>query len=142
DSQVNDFGIACAACHGPGEEHIKFHQNPANRYLHHWADGADPTIANPARMDGLSSSMVCGQCHSIWDFNNPTDSATADRLGSMFQPGDKTLKLGTIPLPYSASPEEREAILAEHGNRYRSDGRIRVTGREFQGTVESPCCKR
>ena len=28
NTQVTELGIACAGCHGPGEEHVRAHQNP------------------------------------------------------------------------------------------------------------------
>ena len=32
DSSVVEFGISCEACHGPGGEHVRYHQNIWNRY--------------------------------------------------------------------------------------------------------------
>src|SRR5262249_4802886 len=43
DPQVGELGISCEACHGPGERHVRAHQNPAHRLAQHYAGEADPT---------------------------------------------------------------------------------------------------
>ncbi len=49
-------GIGCERCHGPGQEHVAFHQG-----------GASPTetdrIINPARLDPERREDVCNHCH-------------------------------------------------------------------------------
>ena len=67
DTTVTEFGIACEACHGPGEAPVAANQNPLRRYEKHPAgdDVADATIVNPLRSDPTRSSDVCGQCHGI-----------------------------------------------------------------------------
>jgi hypothetical protein len=74
DSRVEEFGISCEACHGPARDHIEAHRNPLRRLAHRISGGPDPTIANPARMDGPTSSLVCGQCHSIQSFIESEDT--------------------------------------------------------------------
>jgi len=41
DSRVGEMGIACEACHGPGEAHIAANHNPLRRYWLHLRGGAD-----------------------------------------------------------------------------------------------------
>lgn len=52
DSRVGEMGIACEACHGPGEAHIEANQNPLRRYWLHARHAPDPTI-------GAASSQNC-----------------------------------------------------------------------------------
>ncbi len=33
DTRTVELGIACEACHGPAEEHVRFYQSPVRRYL-------------------------------------------------------------------------------------------------------------
>ena len=67
DTTVTELGIACEACHGPGEAHVAANQNPLRRYGLHFAgdDARDETIVNPLRLDAQRSSEVCGQCHAV-----------------------------------------------------------------------------
>lgn len=50
------LGVTCERCHGPGQEHVSFHQaNPK----------AEPkAIVQPARLSRERQVDVCGQCHS------------------------------------------------------------------------------
>lgn len=47
--------IGCERCHGPGELHVK------SQGL--GADGIDPTIVNPAKLEPVLREAVCAQCH-------------------------------------------------------------------------------
>ncbi len=47
---VGELGIACEACHGAGERHVRAHRNPARRLAQHLSGEPDPTIVNPARL--------------------------------------------------------------------------------------------
>jgi hypothetical protein len=84
DSSVADFGISCEACHGPGREHVEFHQNAVNRYRHHLSGEPDPTIVNPARCTKEASVMICARCHSS---SQPHDRNKAWMEGIHFRPG-------------------------------------------------------
>jgi len=89
DTQIGQFGIACEACHGPGQEHIEANRNPVRRYQL-WISGqADPTIANPARMSASRSSQVCGQCHGLWSlYKNPDEAKYYYESGFQYRPSD------------------------------------------------------
>ena len=73
DTVVAEFGIACEACHGPGEEHVAKNRDPQRRYQLYLTDDADPTIVQPARLDHARSSQVCGQCHAVQTFRSDRD---------------------------------------------------------------------
>ncbi len=146
DSLASEFGIACEACHSGGREHIEQNRNPARRFALHLTGAPDPTIANPARMDGPTASLVCGQCHSIWAFNNAAASITYNKQGGKYRPGGKDLDLRWVVQPGGTDhPEERDELhkVDPHfmGDRFWPDGMVRVTGREFNGTQASPCFK-
>ena len=146
DSRVADFGIACEACHSGGKEHVERNRNPLRRFALHLTGAPDTTIANPARMDGPTSSLVCGSCHSIWAFKNPNDTSRFDREGDRFRPGMKELDERWVFQPHGTDhPDERAALLetSPHpfGDSFWGDGQVRVTGRELNGTQASPCFK-
>lgn len=144
DSQVSEFGIACEACHGEGREHIARNRNPLRRFALHLGGGADATIVNPARLTGPQSALVCGQCHSIWAFNSMDDKIAWNQRGGKFQPGDDELSLRWVVQPGGADNPQQRAMLQQSnphflGDRFWGDGMVRVTGRELNGTMASPC---
>ena len=128
DTRVAELGIACEACHGPGEEHVRLNSNPLRRYALHQKGGGDPSIANPGRMSPKRASAVCGRCHSV---HAPQDEEAWLTRGEGFKPGeDLEAKMNLIRHP--KSPEARRAL-------FWSDGMIRVSGRDYNGLVRSPC---
>lgn len=146
DTQVSEFGISCEACHSGGREHMEQNRNPLRRFALHWSGGPDQTIANPARMDGPASSLVCGQCHSVWAFKSPAVEIPWSYAGNKFRFGAKELDSRWVVQPGATDhPQEREALLKDDPHfmteRFWGDGMVRVTGRELNGTMASPCYK-
>jgi predicted CXXCH cytochrome family protein len=143
-TRVGELGIACESCHGPGLEHVRANHNPARRYQLHLGAKPDPTIVNPARLPSKLVSQVCGQCHGvIWI----PSSRDWKENGFHYRPGDdmeKTTPLVKVALRDS-QPWMKELLRQDPAylqNRFWSDGMVRVSGREFNGLVESPCYKR
>ncbi len=146
DTQVADFGISCEACHSGGREHIEANRNPLRRFAQHFSSGPDKTIANPARMDGPTSSLVCGQCHSIWMFNSPETQLAFMRDGGKYRAGQPDLDLRWVATPGGTDHPVERASLAKtdphfFGDQFWGDGQVRVIGREFNGVKASPCFK-
>jgi len=146
DSRVGEFGISCEACHSGGKEHIAKHRNPARRFLQHLGIGDDDTIANPAKMDAATANLACGQCHSVWAFKNAADDAKFQREHGKFRPGMKELDLRWITQPGGTDhPEQRRELAATDPHyfqdRFWGDGMLRMTGREMNATMASPCAK-
>jgi hypothetical protein len=146
DSRVSEFGISCEACHSGGREHIAANRSPLRRLAQRWSGKPDPTIANPAHMDGPTASLVCGQCHSFQAFRDSTLMETFYRDGAKFRPGMKELDARWVAQPNGTDhTEERARLIAENprffGDSFWPDGLIRVTGRELNGTMASPCFK-
>jgi len=115
------------------------------RYWSHLTGRIDPTTVQPARLDPKASSQVCGQCHGIWLFND-SEAQGNDEHGPRYRPGDDILK--SRILARGTHPEEPvvQKRLAEYPEFLRalfwSDGMVRVSGREYNGLVESPCYAR
>ena len=138
-----ELGIACEACHGPGEAHVRLNQSPLRRYARYLFgnDQSDPSIVNPARLDPQRSTEVCGRCHS---FGRVVDMEKMKKSGVRFRPGDK-LSASIAVLRYSEQPSDPH-LLAQLDDepralvgRFWGDGTIRVAGREFNGLIESAC---
>jgi hypothetical protein len=141
-SRSAELGIACEACHGPGEAHVAAYQSPVQRYARHLdATAADSTIVNPARLDKERSTEVCGQCHS---FNKQLDLNRWSRTGVAYRPGDRLDETIAV-FRYTDNPTH--PLLLEHleaeplalAGRFWRDGTIRVAGREYNGLLESKC---
>jgi hypothetical protein len=144
DTHVAEFGIACEACHGPGDSHVRINTNPLRRYLLHWSGSNDPTIVQPARLRASVSSDVCGQCHSVWNYYSKEDEAAANQAGLPFRPGDALARTRFLVRPAvdRSSPILSRLLSVDPGlvdGSFWPDGMIRVSGREYSGLIESPC---
>src|SRR5437763_928075 len=144
DSQVAEFGIACEACHSEGRQHIEANRNPIRRFTLHLTTKTDSTITNPSRLKGADSALDCGQCHSVWAFNNMPDKIDFNRHGSDFRPGAHDLAQRFVVQPNAPDHSEQKDFIRRtepdfFSNRFWGDGMIRVTGREFNGVQASPC---
>lgn len=144
DTRVAEIGISCEACHGPAEEHIRAQQNPMRRHAERNDDTLERFIVNPAKLDHKKSSLVCGQCHSVkwlppghaWRFE-----------GFQYRPGGEADPSLPFVLPRLHADEawlkdglRREPAYIEE--RFWADGSVRVSGREYNGLLESPCYQR
>jgi predicted CXXCH cytochrome family protein len=141
-TQVGELGIACEACHGPGEEHVRLNSDPVRRYGLHNRKQGDSAIVNPARLDHRASSQVCGQCHGIkWIRENFRQD------GFSFRPGKDLAESAPIVQPTKLEQQpwlkeplkQNPTFLADH---YWPDGMVRVSGRDYNGLIESPCYKK
>jgi len=141
DTRVGEFGISCEACHGPGGEHIRWHSDPANRYLRRFAGGEDATIAHPGKLGEPRGSEVCGQCHSIHVETSKFEYDRWHRYGKSYRPGDVLWDTITPILTTNRPMMElmyRGDELETRGSFWK-DGMVRVAGREYNGLLESPC---
>jgi hypothetical protein len=146
DSEVVEFGIACEACHGPGGDHAHLNQNPLRRYALHLSAAPDPSIVQPLRLDPRRSSQVCGQCHSVWEFYDVAGERQANRDGLPYRPSGelKATRFIADPTTNLHSPTMKEILATDPSfarDSFWPDGMIRVSGREYNGLIESPCFK-
>jgi len=146
-TRAAEFGIACEACHGPGEAHARANRNPLRRYGLHLRSGRpDPTIVQPMRLDPRRASQVCGQCHAFWEFYDAQAERHANSRGLPYRPGDDLAATRFIVQPTkNLDTPMMKAFLAEDAGFIRdifwSDGMVRATGREYNGLLDSPCFK-
>ena len=135
---VAELGISCEACHGPGEEHIELYSNPVSRYAKHVAGRSDPKILNPAKQPHQTASQICGQCHGI---TSPRDNEEYNTCGFTFRPGDQLTDSRVLARHPAAErvPELANLPAEFYDGYFWRDGMVRVSGREFNGLVETPC---
>ncbi len=165
DTHVAEFGIACEACHSPGQQHVdqrirgKSLSADASRSA---ADVKQPggsagssipasMIVHPARLSARRTSQVCGQCHSFYFFAFRRGERRADelQLGFRFRPGDDFDETGYRFIcryqPGTDQPVLKQKLLRDRRflvDRFWSDGMVRVSGREYNGLIESACHQR
>jgi hypothetical protein len=141
-----EFGIACEACHGPASAHVEANRNPVRRYQLHVFAGPDETTTQPVRLNPSRSSEVCGQCHGIWEFPDQESERRANSAGLPYRPGAELTSSRFLAQPTrNASSPTMSRLLESDPNFLRdsfwADGMVRVTGREYNGLIESPCFK-
>jgi predicted CXXCH cytochrome family protein len=128
-TRVGELGIACEACHGPAEAHLRRHADPFRRVL---AGGAgDGSIAHPGRLTPRDESGVCGRCHGN---RISADVDAVLRHGDGFLPGTD---LAAVSRPiFRDSTVRGEALFAD---RFWPDGTPRLSAYEYQALQLSPC---
>ena len=134
DTRVAEVGIACEACHGPGQQHVASRRRK---------ESAAPMV-HPGRLAAPASAQVCGQCHSV---NVPyTRRDWVDWLldGPSFRPGETLASSRYVvrPSTVAKSPLIQEWIRQNPDTLkewFWPDGMVRVAGREYNGLTESPC---
>ena len=140
-SHAAELGIACEACHGPAENHVRANLDPTRRYALHRAGQGDPTIFNPARRDHVKSSESCGQCHAI-RHNNRKEQWNAE--GLHFWPGEDIESKAPLVrydgANLDAPGNEKKRALME--GCFWNDGQVRVSGRDFSALAASGCYQR
>jgi len=147
ESRVADLGISCEACHGPAERHVERQQRLVRlpESERQAALDAEPlAIVQPADLDHVRSSQVCGSCHGMKWFDK-SEKWTAHGFG--YRPGDDLEQTTPMirPTQLDKQPwlkpvlEKNPSILNDF---FWPDGHIRVTGREYNGLLESACYQR
>lgn len=73
---LSHAAIGCENCHGPGDQHVKFHGESV---------GASDNIVNPAKLDHQRREAICYQCH----LHAPARILRPNRSQFDFRPGDR-----------------------------------------------------
>lgn len=135
DTQLGELGIACEACHGPGEEHVRANADVKRRYALHVGGREDPTIVNPARLPHDRAAEVCGQCHSVQHFYSNKDAGLWSEAGFPYRPGDTLADTRKLV-------NGDDDTTADGESSFWADEMIRVNGREYNSLLRSPCFER
>jgi len=132
NSRVAELGIACEACHAPGQEHVSRNHNPLRRYFLYYSGRDDLSIVDPQRLTPLHQVQICGHCHG------QRLPKPLDRIRQFLAEGD----------PYTAGedlsaytePIHADSTLAgvDLTARFWKDGTPRLSAYEYQGLLMSP----
>ncbi len=141
ETRAAELGIACEACHGPGQEHAERQRDPLLRYQTRRSTSGDPSIVQPARLSAQRASEICGQCHAYFV---PTDPERwwHDGFSSSYTPG-AALAGSRQVLDYERDRADALALVgAELDSLFYRDGTVKVGGREHNGLLRSACFQR
>lgn len=137
-SAVGELGIACEACHGPGEAHLARHRDPLRRLLAAVdvdLRRLDGSITDPLRLDSERASEVCGRCHGN---RIARDLAAVLARGDGFLPGEA---LATVSRPIFRDSVLGDPLSTPFAERFWPDGTPRLSAYEYQGLLLSPCVR-
>lgn len=153
-SQVGELGIACEACHGPGEEHIRLRRAEAARGAGAGPLKSDPIVHPGTIADHRRSAQICGQCHGVYVRDEQQGLAYRDQ-GIDFTPGQDLMASRHYLFPPQADPMfyanegERRQSLHEYAaneqffrEHFWENGDVLAGGREFTGLAMSACYRR
>jgi predicted CXXCH cytochrome family protein len=145
ETRVGEFGIACEACHGPGEAHVNWQRKLSEMAPEQVAEAVDP-IVNPRKLDHRRSSQVCGQCHGVYVMRDEFAMQSAFD-GALFKPGeDLHATRYYIQYPTPDGPAERLEDLRRNPRffqeRWWDDGKILAGGREYTALSITGCYQR
>jgi predicted CXXCH cytochrome family protein len=144
DTRVAELGIACEACHGPGDRHSRVHQNPALRLVRPRGQ-PDPTIVNPGRLSPQRASEICAHCHGsplprprAWDRDHTDPYTAGDDLTLAFSIfwSEEEQHLQNAS---GGRPVERPKRPRPDDGRFWGDGTPLTTALEYQGMALSRC---
>ncbi len=138
-TRTAELGIACEACHGPGADHLQANQDPARRYRLHLSGQGDPTIVQPERLPAERSAQVCGQCHAVTRPKTRALTREWAQVGYRYRPGDDLLTTRWILRRPDDLDQRSPSQRAYYDSFTWSDGKIRVSGRDYNAFLESPC---
>jgi predicted CXXCH cytochrome family protein len=135
DTEVTELGIACAACHGPGVEHVRRQRNSERS-----TDQSD--VVHPAHLEVTLRDEICARCHgalvpkpSMWDPSTHRDPFVPGQdltlYNHFFWSEAEQAELAGHPRPsHSASPPD---------GRFWADGTPLTTALEYNGMALSAC---
>jgi predicted CXXCH cytochrome family protein len=130
DTTVTELGIACAACHGPGVEHVRRQQNQAA------GAGADDVV-HPAHLGVARRDDICARCHgaivprpAAWDPITHRDP---------FVPGLDLTRFNQFFWSEAQQAGRPAAAPGPTDGRFWGDGTPLTTALEFNGMALSAC---
>jgi predicted CXXCH cytochrome family protein len=141
DTRAGELGIACEACHGPGQRHVERRQAESAAGPAPDAQTLRNEIVHPKKIEPGRAAQICGFCHSMKWIGK---SEPWTQNGFHYRPGDDLEQSTPIirPSRVDSIPELADFLSRNPDllhDFFWPDGMIRVSGREYNGLLESPC---
>jgi predicted CXXCH cytochrome family protein len=152
-SSVGEIGIACEACHGPAQDHVRLRLAEQRGELSAASAEAlaqDPIVQPENLEDHRRINYVCGQCHGVYVRSEAQGLRFRDQ-GVDFFPGEDLLAKREYVFPpqdasfYSDEQSRQKAIEEFDRNRdffrerFWDNGLVLAGGREFSALAVSKC---
>ena len=142
DTEVSEFGIACESCHGPAEQHVAYQRK--KKETPEQLGALKDQIVNPATLDHVKSSQVCGACHVAHRRVDPKGRFTNYIPGTDYDKARLPLRmeeefLEKILEGATNKAELKKGYEEQMLSQFWRDGTIRVSGREYNGMLRSKC---
>jgi hypothetical protein len=136
DTKVAEFGIACEACHGPGAEHIRVRRQTG-------IPDHDPII-NPANLSASLSAQICGSCHSVFETLTPGKGIGHFIPGTRLADSRYVVRRDADTVSFfrrfsTTGLRPIEEVNRDLDRSFWPDGMIRITGREYNGLLDTDC---
>ncbi|MEZ6122156.1 MAG: tetratricopeptide repeat protein [Planctomycetaceae bacterium] len=134
-SVFHEISIGCERCHGPGEQHVRHHEQSGA------AQSVPDSIVNPAKLSADRRDAVCYQCH----LSAAARILRPGRGHTGFRPGMSLSDVWLILDSGAQLTEDGETKLANHVQQMhesvcwqKSDHRMRCTSCHDPHRVSSP----
>jgi hypothetical protein len=141
ETSAAELGIACEACHGAGDAHVRAMRSPLARYAAATGTKREGLLLNPRDLSSERASEVCGRCHSYFFPKHEADW-WQNGFSSSYAPGQPLERAQLLLSPEVLAAPDGPDLGADARSLFYRDGTIRVGGREYNGLVRSPCYER
>ena len=141
ESSAAELGIACEACHGAGDAHVRAMRSPLTRYAAATGGKREELLLNPRDLSSERASEVCGRCHSYFFPKHEADW-WQNGFSMSYAPGQPLERAQLLLSPEVLAAPDGPDLGADARSLFYRDGTIRVGGREYNGLVRSPCYER
>lgn len=140
-TEVEELGISCEACHGPGERHAALERELAKQQPRPKVELTH--IIQPEKLSPVRASQICGYCHSMKWWEGAQSWPVREFT---YRPGDDLEATTPIIRPKEIERQPwLKNVLAKNPDLFADffwpDGMVRVSGRDYNGLIESPCYK-
>lgn len=137
ESEVEELGIACEACHGPGGRHVELQESLQATAT----QPSDQQIVNPNELSKEASVLVCARCHGKMIAKQQFDRQCLVE-GDFFRSGQWDF-VEKYDFPdygiHAAAGTKSDFSETEEGRYFWRDGTPRTTALEYQGLLLSAC---
>ncbi|MCI0682084.1 MAG: hypothetical protein L0Y71_08270 [Gemmataceae bacterium] len=144
ETEVDELGIACAACHGPGIAHVRQHRDPAGTLE------AEADVVHPARLSVPRRDDICARCHGalvpkpwMWDRRTDRDpfipGLELTRFNQVFWSEAQQAVLARQLQPHFGNSARPKTNPEPDDGRFWGDGTPLTTALEYNGMALSAC---